>query len=138
MNPPIKLKSDVTANLSSKTIVVPRYGLWAIKSIFVKLVTTATVGNRQLRLSILTPDDVVIFFTEALAVQAASLTYRYHFLPGAANEDHAAKLWFQNGLPTDLKLPVGYKIKIEDTAAIAAAADDMDIHIMYANNYYPS
>lgn len=135
MNPPIKLKSDVTPNNSVKTITVPRYGLWAITSIFVKLATTATVGNRQLRLSILAPDDTVIFFTEALAVQAASLTYRYHFIPGAANEDRSAKLWLQNGLPPDLKLPAGYKIKIEDTAAVAASADDMDVHIMYANNF---
>jgi hypothetical protein len=135
MNPPIKLKSDVTANNSAKTITVPRYGLWAIKSIFVKLATTATVGNRQLRLSILTADNTVIFFTEALAVQAASLTYRYHFVPGVPNEDHNAKLWLQNGLPADLKLPAGYKIKIEDTAAVAAAADDMDVHILYENQF---
>lgn len=135
MNPPIKLKSDVTANNSTKTITVPRYGLWAITSIFVKLVTTATTGNRQLKLSILTSDDVVIFSTEALNTQAASLTYHYNFVPGVGNEDHQAKLWLQNGLPPNLKLPAGYKIKIEDTAAIAAAADDMDVHVLYENQF---
>lgn len=135
MNPTFKLKSDVTANNSAKTLVVPKYALWDITHIFVKLVTTATAGARQIRLSILTPDDVVVYQADALNTQAASLTYRYNFIPGAANEDHQAKLWFQNSLPAPCYVPAGYKIKIEDTAAIAAAADDMDVHIQYFNRY---
>lgn len=135
MNPPFKVKSDVVTNNSAKTIVVPKYGLWDIKSIMVKLATTATVGARQIRLSILTPEDVPIFVTDALNTQAASLTYRYMFLPGVANEDHQAKLWLQNALPADCQIPAGYKIKIEDTAAIAAAADDMEVQISYLNRF---
>jgi len=133
MNPKFLVKSDVTINSSAKTIVVPAHEQWKIHSLIAKLVSTATAGNRALRLSIRKPDDTVIFQTDALNTQAASLTYFYNFMPGAANEDHQAKKWFQNGLPTECYVPAGYKIKIEDVTAVDAAADDMDIHIQYHN-----
>lgn len=130
-----KVKSDILTNDSSKTLVVPKGQSWCIHSIFVVLATTATVGARNMRLSILDDDDNVLYSVDALATQAASLTYKYAFLPGAANEDHAAKLWFQAGLPQDCVLPTGYQIKIEDSAAIDAAADDMTVKAMYVPSY---
>jgi hypothetical protein len=129
----LKVLSNITTHSSSKTITIPDHEQWDISAIYVTLASTATAGNRQLRLSILKPDNTVIFSTDALNTQAASLTYKYLFMPGAANEDHQAKLWLQNGLPTPCLVSAKYKIKIEDTAAVAAAADDMLIHIQYQN-----
>jgi hypothetical protein len=131
----VKVKSDVVVNQSSKTIVVSKNQSWAINSIFATLASTATVGNRQIRLSILTDADVLLYSVDAISTQAASLTYKYAFLPGAANEDQHAKLWNVCRLPLDTVLPAGYKIKIEDTAAIDAAADDMTVQVMYVPSY---
>lgn len=131
----VKVKSDVTADSSNKTIVVPKNQSWAINSILVSLASTATAGNRALQLVIQDPNGVALYAVDALAAQAASLTYRYAFLPGVGNEDHSAAHWLQCGLPKDLVLPTGYKIKVFDTAGIAPAADDMTVQIMYVPQY---
>lgn len=134
MNRP-KLYSDVATNDSDKTLVVPENQTWDILSIFVTLASSADAGNRQLRLVVLDDDDVVVYSIDALATQAANLTYKYAFLPGAVNETQAAKLFLQAALPPRLILPEGWKVRVYDSAAIAATADDMTIQVQYVPQY---
>lgn len=125
------LQSEVTANDSDKTFTVPTGKSWGINSVYVKLVTTATVGNRQVEVKITDGSDNELLTIRAGAVQAASLTRFYNFAAGlpdlTAFRDTDA---LSNPLPTQLVLPAGYKVRVFDKAAADAAADDMDVRIL--------
>ena len=124
-----ELKSDVTANSSSKTFTVPADTYWKLSAVYVSLTTTATAGNRQLVVEVLGANNAVIAEIRAGAVQAASLTRKYLFasifqdLTAFRDTDFLA-----NPLP-ELALIGGQKLRIRDKAAVAAAADDMDVHL---------
>ncbi|MCI0352273.1 MAG: hypothetical protein L0Z53_22880 [Acidobacteriales bacterium] len=125
------LQSDVAANDSDKTFTVPASTTWSVNTIFVKLVSTATAGNRQIEVKITDGSDVEILTIRAGAVQAASLTRFYNFGHGLADltafRDTDA---LSNPLPRQLVLPAGYKIRVRDKTAVDAAADDMDVHLL--------
>ncbi len=122
-------KSDVTLNDSDKSFTVTTSKQWLLKSVYVKLVTTATVGNRQLDVLLTDASDVVIAKFVAGAVQAASLTREYVFAPHHPQETGFTTGVMLRALADDFVLPAGYKIRVYDSAAIDAAADDMDVHI---------
>lgn len=124
------LQTDVTANDSDKTFTVPANKVWNVLSIFAKLVTDATVGNRTLKILITTATDVVIWDSGVAGNQAASLTKLYKGILGGQIKDNLALGDAELPLPSELVLPAGYKIRVYDSAAIAVAADDMDVHIL--------
>lgn len=130
-----ELYKDITANNSSKTIVVPEWEEWDLATVFVNFISSSATGNRQLQLSLLAPDNTTIFQTRALDVQAASLTNTYAFMPGGDNEAHTDAKWFQNALPMPCRVPAGYQILILDAAGVDATHDDMSIFIHYRNMY---
>lgn len=126
------LASSETDNDSDITLTVTAAQEWQLISIWVELVTTATVGNRQISVVITDSADDVIARIDAGAVQAASLTRNYLFAVGVSD-----LLGFRNTsyLMTPLVpwvLPAGYKIRVYDSAAVAASADDMVVQMMYA------
>ncbi len=124
------LTADVTDDDSDKTFIVPVDRQWLVESIYVTLASTAAAGNRQLAVQILTAADVVVAEARAGAVQAASLTRRYQFALGAENMLAFMDTSFLTvGLPP-LILPAGYKVRVWDNKAIAAAADDMHVQMM--------
>lgn len=124
--------ADEAANDSDKTITVPAGKRWKIKSIRVELTTTADAGNRQLDILFTDSADDVIFDCKALNVQIASQTEIYHAIPttslGDSLETVAGRHWL--GFPLNTILIGGDKIRIYDSAAIQAAADDMVIQMM--------
>jgi hypothetical protein len=77
---------------------------------------------------ILDKDSNIIIRVRTQSNQAASLTQDYTWLPGqyavAANAHHYM------GLPNPCILPSGYKVRVYDSAAIDAAADDMTVGIL--------
>lgn len=121
---------DTALNDSDKTITVPAGKQWVLKSLYAKLISTATVGNRQLDVLITDDGDNIFAKFVAGAVQAASLTREYVFAP-----EHPQETGFTNGgmlraLAGELALPAGYKIRIYDSAAIDAAADDLTVRLL--------
>lgn len=131
------LQSEEALNDSDKTFTVPAGTEWELSTISVELVSTATVGNRQMEIRITDGSDDVIGRVRAGIVQAASLTRNYMF--GVGLPDLAAFRdtdLLMTPLPA-LVLPAGYKIRVLDKAAIDAAADDMDVQMMVKARLVP-
>ncbi len=127
---PDVLVNDAALNASSKTFTVPGSTLWEPLFIAVTLVTTATVGNRKMRLEI--GDGTNLWwFKEWTPTQAASLTRNY--FAGISLPDDAA--FDTNGRARMLyearfTLPAAWTMKFFDVAAIDAAADDMTVKVL--------
>lgn len=118
---------DSAANDSDKTFVVPDGATWELMWAHVSLVSTATVGNRQIRMAILDDDGVERADIHAGAVQAASLTRHYLFMKGVYRETAFVDDEMHVPFPHDLILHAGWQIRIYDESAVAAAADDMTV-----------
>ena len=118
--------TDSAANDSNKTLTVTTGKVWEVAYINATLVTTATVGNRQIQMIVKDPDAVEIYRMNAVDVQAASTTNYYHFSPRIAAAAETVATFHTIPILTVLLLP-GSTIRIYDSAAVAAAADDMTI-----------
>jgi hypothetical protein len=124
------LSSDVADNDSDKIITVASGYEWIIQSIYVKLTSTATAGNRQLTLEIQDDSSNVVAVYKVGVVQAASNTYHYMLSPNAAELTAVRSSSYISTLIPALHLTAGYKIRIYDSAAVDAAADDMHIQLL--------
>jgi len=111
------------------------HGPTILDSVHVRLSTTATVGNRQIVLEVLTAAADVIFAVYAGVVQAASLVRRYTMHVGSGHDaafmPAAAEGVAHIPIPNNLTIPAGGSLRIRDSAAIAAAADDMEVTLQY-------
>lgn len=123
----IKHAIDADANDSDKAIVVPDGEMWQLDWLHVTFVSTATVGNRQILLSLYDNADVLQADWHAGAVQAASLTRHYMFQPGIYRETAFVNGEIQVSIPRKLVIPSGWYLRVYDSGAIAAAADDMTV-----------
>ena len=128
----LRIAEDTGLNDSDKTITLDTTDLNKIQAIQVNLITTATVGNRNLEIIV---DDGTneLFRATAQAVQAASLTRNYSWAPDG--QDDAA--FINNALRIRIPnvwLPSGSRVRVFDFAAIDAAADDMVVRILYERN----
>jgi len=122
--------SDVLADDSDKTFTVTAGKQWWLRSIYVKLVSAAAAGNRQVDVLLTNASDAVVAKYVAGAVQAATLTREYLFAPGQPQETTFTTGLMLRAMSDRLILPAGYKIRVYDSAAIAAATDDMDVRIL--------
>jgi hypothetical protein len=126
----IEQQSDITADNSDKTFTVPANYMWELLSIRVELTTTATAGNRQLCIEITDGTNVILKIIVGI-VQAASLARYYNFYKNAVDlTAFRDTSHLTTPLPADIVLLPGYKVRIYDNAAIAAAADDMIVRMM--------
>jgi len=116
---------DAVTNDSDKTVLVPADKRYRLMYGFIELITTITVGNRQVALEIIDASANVIFRSLAGAVQAANTTREYHFSPNVVREAAFISNQILIPIPPELILLPGWSYRIYDTAAIAAAADDM-------------
>lgn len=128
----IKTLIDEALDDSDKEFTVPAGKIWEILSVYVKLISTATVGNRRIVILLRDAANKVLSGCAAGATQAASLTYEYFF--GATLPAQAAVVnnMLLAPLPFGLQLTAGKKVRVYDVAAIAAAADDMTVNMVYA------
>jgi hypothetical protein len=122
--------SDTTADDSDKSFAVPANYEYKIVNIFVTLVTTATVGNRQLVVE-LTDGTNVIAQARAGIVQAASLTRYYNFSKAMPELVAFRDTDYLSTQLPDIQLLPTYVLRVYDKAAIAAAADDMTVRITF-------
>lgn len=126
-----ELQVEETADDSDKTITVPDKTQWRVLWIWIEYVATATVGNRILQIDIRDPSDDVIYSVTAVAAIVASATEYARAVPSDAIAAAETVAGFHTlPLPHECILPAGYDIRIYDSAAIAAAADDMVVQMM--------
>lgn len=126
----LQQQADAALNDSDKTSVVPAGKQWHVRGIGVRLVTTATVGNRQLDVYITDDADNLLAKYVSGSVQAASLTRDYVFAPGQPNDTAFVNAAMVRALAAGLVLLAGYKVRVFDSAAIDAAADDMTVRLL--------
>ena len=124
------LVNDAAANDSDKSFAVPAATIWEPLFVVVTLVTTATVGNRKMRLEI--GDGTNLWwFKEWTPTQAASLTRNYFAGPSlpddaAFDANDRARMELEPRFP----LPAAWTVRLFDVNAIAAAADDMTVKVL--------
>lgn len=118
---------DATLNDSDKSFVVPAGEVWKLNWAHVELISTATVGNRQIAMNVKDASGNVIYSIAAGIVQAASLTRHFNFAQGVYRETAFVANEIQVPIPMDLWLSEGFTLQFLDSAAIAVAADDMTV-----------
>ena len=124
-----KVVTSTTVNDSDQAIAVTLGEQWHIMSVHVKYASTATAGNRQIVLQLLSGATVVDEVRAGL-VQAASKTYYYTFQPGAENMIALVDSdWLTTHIPPTWILGYGESVRVLDNNAVAAAADDMEIRM---------
>jgi hypothetical protein len=126
---PVVCVKDPSENDSDKTFTVPDQRTWEIASIFVTVVASADVGNRLLGVDVLDGNSTVLYSTRAAAVQVASATEYYRFLPGgfSPSETVATHHFVPLG---SMILPEGWSVRVWDSAAVKADADHMDVTLL--------
>lgn len=131
--------NDQTLNDSDKTFTVPANKQWKIRSIDSMLTATATVGNRLLGAYITTSADVIISAARCASC-AATQTARTRIVPGQTFSTTALQqlgavggtnVSCTDGMANSVVLVAGMKIRVYDTAAIDAAADDLQVVLHY-------
>lgn len=122
------LARDATANDSDKTFVVPANTRWFLTNVLVYFQSTSDVGNRVITILYTDASNNVIARMVAGAVQAASNNYYYEFSLGSARETTPVNSNLVGHLD-GIILEAGMKVRVYDSAAIAAAADDMTVSL---------
>lgn len=130
---------DAVANDSDKSFTVPTGKIWALKFIEATIVTTATVGDRLLSVGITNGANYVFtgLNTASIAASKAATIFLVPAFGAVSTSGHRRLDNFGGSdvgndftLP-ELFLPAGYVIRIWDSAAIDAAADDLTIVLHY-------
>ena len=125
----IQSLSDVTLNDSDKTFTVAAAEIWRIYSIFVGIVTTATVGNRQIIVDVRDDADLIVARYQAAASITAGQTRTITYAHGVGGTTTGMGGNQIVSLATELWLPAAWDIRVYDAAAVDAAADDMTVGI---------
>ena len=91
-----------------------------LKYLHLSYTSTATAGNRQIRIGIKDSSGNVVWDSHAGAVQAASLTYHYFVLPGIYRETSFIDSEIQVPIPVDTIIDGNHSLFVDDDAAVAA------------------
>jgi len=128
---------DATANDSDKSFTVPTGKVRRYLTIAAQLVCTATVGNRSLRVNITNGTDLVYQFMHSGNITASQNGALYIESPGSTGTQirygpgtATPSVGKQETMP-ELILPAGYVIRVYDSGAIDAAADDLTVVLHY-------
>lgn len=131
---PILVFSEEVTGTSNKTLpssVFPTYvNEIEVQTIRVELVTTATVGNRVLRVQVLdeVDSDVLLDYLEGTSI-VASTSNSFEIQPGltvAPTVTAGTNRWFNT---PKIQLCTGMSLKIFDNANIGSSVDDLIIHV---------
>jgi hypothetical protein len=127
---PIVTVFDDTVGLP-KTFTTPDNETWRINWSHIVLTTSATVGNRQIRIYILDADGngVMDFFPPV--TQAASLERHYAFHQGIYRETAFAGDAIQIPIPPDLYMTPGFQARVVDANDVDGAADEAVVSFQY-------
>lgn len=129
---------DATANDSDKSFTVPAGKVWNLLAVTAELAATATVGSRVLRAYL--KDSSADYLAACASVtitanQIGTMFWEYGF----GSTSTTIRRGPNNGSPNvtisqnlhPCILPAGYSVRVIDTAAIVAAADDMVVVLHY-------
>jgi len=136
-----KIEREATTNDSDKTFTVPTGKTWKLNSFVIDYTCSATVGNRNVVVSI-SPGGANNWSTPSTAIApTASQHAIIEAYPGAVYTNTAAQVPSPSGIvcdigvrfpmPPEYYLPAGTTIRALDVATIAAAADDMTVILRY-------
>lgn len=135
-----KWMRDATLNDSDKTFTVPAGKIWCVIAFHAELVATATVGNRNIQVSIGNGAAAIWSMTRSGNIAASATGAVRGFVHGY-NSATAGNVPLLDGSATagatssspipELYLPAGYTIHIWDVNAVDAAADDMTVVLQY-------
>jgi len=128
-------KADLALNDSDKSFGVPTSKCWRLLWAYVDYTATAVAGNRVVALRITDASANEVFYSSAGLDHAATLNYKYIFVP-SLGRDVTNTLMVCSPLPNPCFLSVGQVIRIWDTAAIDAAADDMKVMLYIQEAQY--
>lgn len=134
---------DATLNDSDKSFTVPANKAWKLRSVAATIEASATVGSRTLVAVITNGVDVVVVGPRSGAI-TASQDGTYYWSDGGVNSITAGDLMsyidlsnvnvvrIVSSMPSGgYYLPSGYVIRIYETAAVDAAADDLVVVLYY-------
>lgn len=119
---------DVAPDDSDKTITVPAGERWELLGVYADLSTTTEVGDRQVEIEIATATGVLIRLVFGETQAASVANKRYAAALGLVPEVHVAGEMIFERLPY-LWLVTGDTVRVFDSAAIDAAADDLIVQI---------
>lgn len=131
MKPNYLLWQDTALNDADKTLTVPDKHTYVIKQGNVNFISTATVGERRLRIEIKDNNGVMLWAGMSAAGQIASKEYEYMISSNyykAVADINASHSHFS--IPPEFVLKEGYTFRVWDAEGIALAADDMTISLM--------
>lgn len=122
---------DVTLNDSDKTFTVPADRLWWIHLIHIDFISTASGGDRVIRMFI-TADGTNTMLSHHLPLaQAANLNRRYTFAPTYPENTGFNGFDALLPLPSRLLIPAGGTLRILDNNVVDLTGDDMLIRIQH-------
>ena len=114
---------DEALNDPDKTITVPAGKSWQVLSVLLEYTADANAGNRQIELQVLDADSNLLGISDASAVQTASSTEYYHFLPGLSTPVETFATEHYLPYPGPQMLFAGDQLVFDDTADVAAGDD---------------
>lgn len=122
---------DAAANDSDKLFTVPAGEVWQLIAAYAQIVTTATPGGREILIEIRDTADLVVAGSTFWASIPANTTATTYWVTGGVNVTAPFRNTGIMPLPARLWIPAGYDIHVYDAAAIAAAADDLTVALLY-------
>jgi len=117
-------------NDSDKSFTVPAGKVWYPICLYVKLVCSATVGNRGLRF-IVTDGTNTIFISPNQTLAASATGYSTFSFTGITDDVAWSGVSDVNAGVPPFVLPAGYVIRVYDENAVDAAADDLTVAFNY-------
>lgn len=126
--------SDEALNDSDKSFYVPLTHIYEIEWIWIEYAATSTGGNREITVELLDANSDTIGRVVAAAYLIADATEEFMFAPGLTQYNGGDSTKHHAPLPR-MQLPPRTTIRVWDSAAIAAAADDMIVQIMVTRRY---
>jgi len=130
VDPTLTLELDSTANDNEKTWTIPSGKKWKILYGCVRYASTATVGNRLLRVEIKDASGNMVWDASAVNAQTASSTEDYSLGTGITRptEDHGSYHFIP--LPADCTILEDFVLEISDQNNVDSN-DDMVVQFIY-------
>ncbi len=129
MSARLEYVTDADLNDSSKIFTVDTGDVWVITALHVKLIATATVGSRRIRVIARDENDLIYAQIEAGVTVPASQTQEIDFFTGAPDSIAEVNDTIKVSMPVLILLP-GHDLVVEDGVAVDAAADDMTVNFV--------
>lgn len=128
---------DIDLNNSDKTFTIPSGVQRKLLYARIRLITTATAGNRRIRVQVRDFNDDILYDVVAINVQVASTTEFYTLGQFDRPSEDVATFHYLP-IPVNLWLREGYDIRVFDDTAVAALADDLRfIGVFEERDSYP-